>query len=70
MDPERRTLLQVTVEDASEAAKTFQDLMGHDVEARRDFIGNNAKFVINLDVYRKKKNTWLIIIETAHCLAT
>ena len=50
MDPERRTLLQVTVEDASEAAKTFQDLMGHDVEARRNFIGNNAKFVVNLDV--------------------
>ncbi len=50
MDPERRTLLQVTVEDAFEAAKTFQNLMGHDVEARRDFIGKNAKFVVNLDV--------------------
>ena len=49
MDPERRTLLQVTVEEAGEAAKTFQDLMGSDVEARRTFIEKNAKFVVNLD---------------------
>ena len=38
MDPERRTLLQVTVESAGEAAETFQNLMGSDVEARRNFI--------------------------------
>jgi DNA gyrase subunit B len=50
MDPERRTLLQVTVESASEAAETFQNLMGSDVEARRTFIEKNAKFVVNLDV--------------------
>ena len=50
MDPERRTLLQVTVESAGEAAETFQNLMGHDVEARRTFIEKNAKFVVNLDV--------------------
>jgi len=50
MDPERRTLLQVTVESAVEAAETFQDLMGHDVESRRNFIQKNAKFVVNLDV--------------------
>ena len=50
MDPERRTLMQVTVESAGEAAETFQNLMGHDVEARRTFIGKNAKFVVNLDV--------------------
>jgi len=50
MDPERRTLMQVTVESAVEAAETFQDLMGHDVEARRNFIQKNAKFVVNLDV--------------------
>jgi len=50
MDPERRTLLQVTVESAAEAAETFQNLMGHDVEARRTFIERNAKFVVNLDV--------------------
>jgi DNA gyrase subunit B len=50
MDPERRTLMQVTVESAVEAAETFQNLMGHDVEARRTFIEKNAKFVVNLDV--------------------
>ena len=50
MDPERRTLLQVTVESASEAAETFQNLMGSDVEARRTFIEKNAKFVVNFDV--------------------
>jgi len=50
MDPEHRTLMQVTVESASEAAETFQNLMGSDVEARRTFIERNAKFVVNLDV--------------------
>ncbi|MFQ6613363.1 MAG: toprim domain-containing protein, partial [Fidelibacterota bacterium] len=50
MDPERRTLVQVTIEDAVEASKTFQDLMGSDVEARRSFIETNAKFVVNLDI--------------------
>ena len=50
MDPERRTLMQVTVESAVEAAETFQNLMGGDVEARRSFIEKNAKFVVNLDV--------------------
>jgi len=50
MDPDRRTLLQVTIEDSVEASKTFQDLMGIDVEARRKFIETNAKFVSNLDI--------------------
>ena len=50
MDPEQRTLLQVSVEFPAEAAETFQNLMGHDVEARRTFIERNAKFVVNLDV--------------------
>jgi len=50
MDPERRTLMQVTIADASEASKSFQELMGSDVEARRTFIENNAKFVSNLDI--------------------
>ena len=50
MDPERRTLMQVTVDSAVEAAETFQNLMGHDVESRRTFIEKNAKFVVNLDV--------------------
>jgi len=50
MDPEKRTLLLVAVEDTVEAAKTFTDLMGSDVEARRSFIETNAKFVVNLDI--------------------
>ena len=50
MDPERRTLMQVTVDSAVEAAETFQNLMGSDVEARRTFIEENAKFVVNLDI--------------------
>ena len=50
MDPERRTLMQVTVDSAVEAAETFQNLMGSDVEARRTFIEKNAKFVVNLDI--------------------
>ena len=50
MDPERRTLMRVTVESASAATETFQNLMGADVEARRSFIEKNAKFVVNLDV--------------------
>ena len=50
MDPESRTLMRVTVESAAEAAETFQNLMGSDVEARRTFIEKNAKFVVNLDV--------------------
>ena len=50
MNPERRTLLQVTVEDAEQAVRTFQNLMGSDVEARRTFIEKNARFVVNLDV--------------------
>ncbi len=50
MDPENRTLLQVTVEDAVEANETFSILMGEEVEPRRRFIEDNAKDVVNLDV--------------------
>ena len=50
MNPEKRTLLKVTVESAAEAADTFQNLMGNDVEARRSFIEKHAKEVVNLDV--------------------
>ena len=39
-----------SVEVAAVASKTFQDLMGSDVEARRTFIEKNAKFVVNLDI--------------------
>jgi len=50
MNPENRTLLQVTIEDATRAAKLFEDLMGDDVEERRNFIKKHARFVRNLDV--------------------
>ena len=50
MDPNRRTLLQVTIEDAAEANEVFQDLMGDDVQKRREFIEANATSVANLDI--------------------
>jgi len=50
MDPATRTILRVTLEDAVEASKLFDELMGDDVEPRRQFIERNAKYVSNLDV--------------------
>jgi DNA gyrase subunit B len=50
MDPDRRTLLQVTLDDAARADETFSTLMGEDVEARRSFIQQNAKDVRFLDI--------------------
>lgn len=50
MDPEKRVLRQVTVEDAVEADRLFDILMGTEVEPRREFILQNAEFVENLDV--------------------
>jgi DNA gyrase subunit B len=50
MDPEQRTLLQVTLEDAALADRLFTILMGEDVAARKEFIEQNAKDVKNLDV--------------------
>ncbi|PYI52376.1 DNA topoisomerase (ATP-hydrolyzing) subunit B [Paenibacillus flagellatus] len=50
MDPDSRTLLQVSIQDAIEADAIFDTLMGDDVEPRRDFIQQHAKYVKNLDV--------------------
>ena len=50
MDPEQRTLLQVTLEDAATADRLFTVLMGEDVPSRKEFIETNAQYVQNLDV--------------------
>ncbi len=50
MNPEKRTLLRVTIEEATQAARLFETLMGEDVEPRREFIEQNARYVKNLDV--------------------
>lgn len=50
MNPETRTMLQVTLESAAAADKIFEVLMGDEVEPRREFIEKNAKYVRNLDV--------------------
>jgi len=50
MNPETRTVLQVSIENAADADRTFSILMGDEVEPRREFIEKNAKYVRNLDV--------------------
>lgn len=50
MDPERRTVMKVSIEDAADASRMFTILMGEEVEPRRKFIEENARYVRNLDV--------------------
>jgi DNA gyrase subunit B len=50
MNPDTRTLLQVSIENAAEASLVFDTLMGDKVEPRREFIEKNAQYVKNLDV--------------------
>ncbi len=50
MDPERRTVMLVRLEEAAEAERLFSTLMGDKVEPRRQFIEENARYVRNLDV--------------------
>ena len=50
MDPEKRILVKVTMDDAMKADEIFTLLMGDEVEPRREFIQANAKYVKNLDI--------------------
>ena len=50
MNPENRTLYKVTLGELKDPNKTFSDLMGDDVEPRREFILKNAKYATNIDV--------------------
>jgi len=50
MDPDTRTLLQVTIDDGAEASVVFTKLMGTEIQPRREFIEQNAQYVRNLDI--------------------
>ena len=50
MDPEKRVLVQIKVEDAEKADSIFNKLMGSEVEPRKNFITTHAKFVKDLDI--------------------
>ncbi|MFO8174999.1 MAG: DNA topoisomerase (ATP-hydrolyzing) subunit B [Longimicrobiales bacterium] len=50
MDPETRTLLRVDIDDGAMASRLFDELMGDDVEPRKEFIEKNARYVKNLDI--------------------
>ena len=49
MDPERRTLRRITLDDAVHADSIFTILMGEKVEPRKEYIEKNAKYAVNLD---------------------
>ncbi|WP_434341967.1 DNA topoisomerase (ATP-hydrolyzing) subunit B [Mycoplasma putrefaciens] len=50
MDPQQRTMLQISLEDAALANEVFSDLMGEDPELRKNYIQENARFVENIDI--------------------
>jgi DNA gyrase subunit B len=50
MDPDFRTLLQITLEDAMDADRVFSMLMGEEVEPRKEFIQENAVYANNIDI--------------------
>ena len=50
MDPEKRTLRRITLSDAVAADSVFNLLMGEEVDPRREWIEDNAKYVTNLDI--------------------
>jgi DNA gyrase subunit B len=50
MNADNRTILQVTIDDAIQADEVFSNLMGDNVEPRKEFINANAKYVANLDI--------------------
>ena len=50
MDPQVRRLLKVTIEDTQRVEETFTEVMGDDVEPRREFIESNALAASNLDI--------------------
>ena len=50
MDPKARKMIRITIDDAAEAEQIFTELMGEEVEPRKKFIAENAKFVQNLDI--------------------
>ncbi|PMP82776.1 MAG: DNA topoisomerase IV subunit B, partial [Caldisericum exile] len=50
MDPTRRIIKRVTIEEAEQADKLFELLMGSEVQPRKEFIMNHAKEVVNLDI--------------------
>lgn len=57
MDPDKRTMLQVTIEDATEAEKMVTTWMGDDIEARKAYIGEHANFDREDDFYKNYKNS-------------